>query len=81
MTKSKKPKADHAHLSEVRRAAALASAKVRSEKAKTKRKPKTVGVSLDAYDRLEAYARATNKTVKQAATEAIEHGLAHLQQS
>lgn len=73
--------ADPAHISEVRRAAALASAKVRAEKAKTRRRPKTIGIPAETFDRLEEYAHDTNQTIKQSATEAIDRGLTSLRRN
>ena len=72
-----KTPASPAHISEVRRAAALASAKVRAAKAK-KRRPKSICIDPDVCDRLEDYAKTKNKTMKDSASELIDYGLTHI---
>ena len=71
-----------AHISEVRRAAALASAKARASRSPNKgRRPKSVSIRAETFDALAAYAAETGRTLTDAATEVIEHGLAHLRKA
>ena len=74
-----KTPADPAYISEVRRAAsAKAVAARRARSINQGRKPKSINVRAATCDKLEAYAASHNKTLTDAATEAIEHGLANL---
>lgn len=74
-----KQPADPAHISAVRRAAALASAKARAERSIYKGiKPKAVHVHPETFAKVEATAARLSKTITEVATEAIEHGLPHL---
>ena len=70
-------KTNQAHISEVRRAAALASAKARAARSVNNgRRPKAVHVRADVYDDLNDYAQEQNATLTQTATEIIQDGLA-----
>lgn len=74
-----KQPADPAHISAVRRAAALASAKARAERSINKgRRPKAVHIRAETFDDVEAAAAKLSKTITETATEAIEHGLPHI---
>lgn len=74
-----KQPADPAHVSAVRRAAALASAKARAERSIYKGvKPKAVHVHPDTFAKVEEAAAKLSKTITETATEAIEHGLPHI---
>ena len=71
--------ADPAHISAVRRAAALAGAKVRAERSLNKgRRPRAVNIRPDVFDRLDDYAKGSTKPLTQAATEIIDDGLTRL---
>lgn len=70
------------HISEVRRKAALASAAARAAKSKNRgRRPKSVNIRADVADTLIAYAADAGMTLTDAATEAVEHGLADLREN
>lgn len=74
-----KQPADPAHISEVRRAAALASAKARAERSINKgRRPKAVHIRAETFDNVEAAATKLGKTITETATKAIDYGLPHL---
>ena len=67
------------HISDVRRKAALASAKTRRATSPNGgRRAKSVSVRPETCDRLTAYAAESGKTLIEAASEAIDHGFAHL---
>lgn len=71
--------ADPAHVSEVRRAAALASAQARRERsANGGRRPKAVHVRAATFDKVQEIATRTNRTLTDITTEAIEHGLPYI---
>ena len=71
--------ADPAHVSEVRRAAAIASANARRERSINKGvRPKSVHVRADMYDALATLAAERCENLTTTATRAIEHGIAHL---
>ena len=68
--------ADPAHVSAVRRAAALASAKARAERSINKGvRPKAVHIRADTFAKVETAATKLSKTITEVATEAVEHGL------
>lgn len=74
-----KQPANPAHISAIRRAAALASAKARAERSINKgTKPRAVHVRAETFDKVEDAAAKLSKTITETATEAIEHGLPHL---
>ena len=77
MAKKQLPQvSDPAHVSAVRRAAALASAKARRERSVNGgRRPKTIPVRANTFDKVQAAARRHGRTMTDLATEAIEHGL------
>lgn len=71
-----------AHISEVRRAAAMASAKARAARSPNKgRRPKAVHIRADVYDDLSGYAAAQNATLTDTATEIIKDGLAQIRRN
>ena len=71
-----------AHISEVRRAAAMASAKARAARSPNKGlRPKAVHIRADVYDRLCDYANAQNATLTDTATEIIKDGLANIRRN
>lgn len=71
-----KQPADPARVSEVRRAAALASAEARRKRSRYGgEKPKAVHVHPDTFAKLEAAAMRLRKTITETATEAVEYGL------
>lgn len=77
-----KTPADPAHVSAVRRAAALASAKARAERSINKgRRPKSVHIRAETFDKVEETAAHVGRTITEIATEAVEHGLAHLRKA
>lgn len=74
-----KKASDPAHVSEVRRAAAAASAKVRREKSVNGgRRPKTLPVRPATFDKVQEVATRINRTLTDITTEAIEHGLPYI---
>ena len=74
-----KPPSDPAHVSEVRRAAALASAAARRERSINKGvRPKSVHIRADTYDALTILAAERGENLTTTATRAVEHGIAHL---
>jgi len=71
-----------AHISEVRRAAAMASAKARAARSPNKgRRPKAVHIRADVYDDLSGYAAEQNATLTDTATEIIKDGLANIRRN
>lgn len=74
-----KDKANQTHITEVRRAAAIASAKARADRSPNKgRRPKAVHIRADVYDDLSDYAQRQNATLTDTATEIVKDGLANI---
>lgn len=74
-----KQPADPAHVSAVRRAAALASAKARAERSINKgQRPKAVHIRAETYDDVANAAAQLGATITETATKAIDYGLPHL---
>ena len=73
--------ADPAHISAVRRAAALASAKVRAARAahnKCHPKTKAVHIRAELFARVAEEAQKRARTISDITSEAVESGLPHL---
>lgn len=78
-TRPPKQPADPVHVSEMRRAAAAASAKARRERSiNGGRRPKTLPVRAATFDKVQEVATRINRTLTDITTEAIEHGLPYI---